>query len=484
MTTQTLRPEESPLRLKDAVLISGAAVAAFQLAYTFNQTGFLIVGFLAGLFAISRLGSVRLAFYFGLATGLGAYGPQLAFFWNIFGPAAIALWVILAFWVALFVALSCACRRRLGPFWAAALAPFLWTGLEYFRCELYPLRFSWLNVGYAFAESPQLFTLSGMGIYGIGFALTALIGLVALLPCRQKLWLGSALGAVLGILTNLPSQPSRAAAPGTRTVQVTGLQMEFPAELEVPLALSESLRRNPGTDLFVLSEYTFDGPLPPRTRRWCADHGRYLVAGGKEPAGSDQFYNTAYVVGPDGAIVLQQAKSVPIQFFKDGLPAPEQRLWDSPWGRIGLAICYDLSYTRVMDRLVAPGAQGLIVPTMDLAEWGRHEHDLHARIGPVRAAEYGLPLLRVASSGISQLVNARGRVLARAPFPGERASVTGELALGKAGLVPLDRTLAWQCTCLTALLFVCFLSSPKTDLPWRRLTWSRPFLVGTAVEGV
>jgi hypothetical protein len=55
------------------------------------------------------------------------------------------------------------------------------------------------------------------------------------------------------------------------------------------------------------------------------------------PAAGDHaaFHNTAFVVGPDGDVIFEQAKSVPIQFFNDGRPATSQRLWDSPWGRIG-----------------------------------------------------------------------------------------------------------------------------------------------------
>ncbi len=45
--------------------------------------------------------------------------------------------------------------------------------------------------------------------------------------------------------------------------------------------------------------------------------------------------------------VFKQAKSVPIEFFQDGRPAAEQRLWHSPWGNLGICICYDLSYSRV-----------------------------------------------------------------------------------------------------------------------------------------
>jgi apolipoprotein N-acyltransferase len=204
--------------------------------------------------------------------------------------------------------------------------------------------------------------------------------------------------------------------------------------------------------LVVLSEYTLDGPVPDRLKQWCRQAKRYLVVGGKEPSpGGADFYNTAYVVAPNGQVVFRQAKAVPIQFFKDGLPAAEQRVWDSPWGRLGICVCYDLSYTRVTDRLVRQGAQGLVVPTMDAAGWGEAEHRLHARVAPVRAAEYRVPIFRLASSGISQCVDAGGRVTASAPFPGEQAIVAGELALSAAGRMPPDRWLAPVCVVVTGL---------------------------------
>ena len=128
---------------------------------------------------------------------------------------------------------------------------------------------------------------------------------------------------------------------------------------------------------------------------------------------------------------------MPIQFFKDGLPAPEQKVWNSPWGKIGFCVCYDLSYTRVTDELVRQGAQLLIVPTMDVEDWGRHEHELHARVAPVRAAEYGIPIFRLASSGISQAVAGGGQVVAKAPFPGSGEILSAKLRLANAWFAPV-----------------------------------------------
>jgi apolipoprotein N-acyltransferase len=234
--------------------------------------------------------------------------------------------------------------------------------------------------------------------------------------------------------------------------------MEFPSPSVLPRALNKALGKNPDAQIFVLSEYTLDGPVPDSLKNWCREHERFLVVGGKDPAGTNDYYNTAFVVGTNGEIVFHQAKSVPIQFFKDGLPAPKQEVWNSPWGKIGICICYDLSYTRVTDRLVEQGAQLLIVPTMDLEDWGRHQHELHSRVAPVRAAEYGIPIFRLASSGISQAVSWTGDVSAQTSFPGSVEILSAQLGrLPLRGSLPLDRWLAPVCTGITALVWLTLL---------------------------
>jgi apolipoprotein N-acyltransferase len=132
-------------------------------------------------------------------------------------------------------------------------------------------------------------------------------------------------------------------------------------------------------------------------------------------------------------------------------------VWNSPWGKIGLCICYDLSYTRVTDELIRQGAQLLIVPTMDVAEWGLHQHELHSRVAPVRAAEYGVPIFRLASSGISQVVNLGGRVIAHTSFPGGGEILSAPMRLTGRGALPWDRFLAPLCVSTTAALLALLL---------------------------
>jgi apolipoprotein N-acyltransferase len=246
-------------------------------------------------------------------------------------------------------------------------------------------------------------------------------------------------------------------------LSIAGVQMEFPSPNVLPKALDKALGKNPDAQIFVLSEYTLDGPVPDSLKQWCREHARFLVVGGKDPVGTNDYYNTAFVVGTNGEIVFRQAKSVPIQFFKDGLPAPVQEVWNSPWGKIGICICYDLSYTRVTDRLVEQGAQLLIVPTMDVEEWGRHQHELHSRVAPVRAAEYGIPIFRLASSGISQAVTRGGYVIAKTSFPGSVEILTAQLLLPMRGSLPLDRWLAPVCTGITGVVLLMLLVLDRQD---------------------
>jgi apolipoprotein N-acyltransferase len=428
------------LTWKQALALVALAVASFHVAYGFSKCSFLIAVFLYCLCALTRLATDRRAFYFGLTIGILVYAPQLYFFYLIFGFAAIALWSVLAFWLGLFLLLARQCRQRFPMTVTALLIPFLWAGLEYFRSELYYFRFSWLNVGYVFSENPGLPFMKYLGVYGAGFVLMAIMAWVALV--RKRLLAVYAVCISLLAASLLLKNRSVSNEPGRNRIAVAGVQMEFPAQLEVPLMLDKLLQQNPDAQLLVLSEYTFDGPVPDRVKDWCRKNHRYLIVGGKSPATEPQYYNTAFVIDPNGEIVFQQVKSVPIQFFKDGLPAKEQKVWDSPWGRIGICVCYDLSYARVTDELIRQGAQALIVPTMDVAEWGGHQHRLHARVAPVRAAEYGVPIFRVCSSGISQLIGRSGHVIATAPFPGDQAMIAGQLRLNEPGTRPFDRWLA------------------------------------------
>ena len=432
------------------------AVACFHGAYTsLNHpvAGLLIFGYAFGLAKLAEQSTVRRAFYCGLVTAYLCYAPQGFFMWKIFSVAAIVLWLVLAFWVGLFTALVCACRQRWGRARAAWLIPVLWTGIEYFRSELYYLKFSWLNIGYLSTCCSGWF-----GMYGSGLLVFAIAAAYFASHWRT-------VTAWLFILTIFVAMflPAYAYSGRPRPhLNIVGVQLEFPAAGILPKVLSQALAKNTNAQIFVLSEYTLDGGVPETLKDWCRTNSKFLVVGGKDFVTNDIYYNTAFVVGTNGEVVFKQAKSVPIQFFHDGLPATNQAVWNSPWGKIGFCICYDLSYTRVTDELVRQGARLIICPTMDVEDWGRHQHELHARVAPVRAVEYGVPIFRLASSGISQAVTGGGNVVAQTKLFTSGEILSAQLQLPWHGSLPLDRFLAPVCAVTTgwvlAWLLVCALA--------------------------
>jgi apolipoprotein N-acyltransferase len=433
-----------------AIVLAGGATVAFHLAYAVPPLSFLIVVYLYGLVQLSGLPTGRRAFYFGLAIGYAVYAPHLMFFWTIFGWPAVALWTVLAFWLGLFVALARLCRLKFGRA-SLLLIPFLWTGLEYFRSELYYLRFSWLSVGYAFSEVAPALAFTGLGVYGVGFLLMAVVAALAIQTTPKRLGFAFAFVLLLAGLVNGGFAFALADAKAGKSVHVVGLQMEYPNDADLLLELNKLAARDNSSDLVVLSEYTLQRPPTDELKAWCRMNNRYLAVGGKDFVSDSRFYNTLFVVDPHGEIVFRQAKSVPIQFFDDGLPARTQELWESPWGKIGFCICYDASYQRVTDSLVRLGAQAIIIPTADESSWGKAEHFLHARIAPIRAAEYRVPIFRVACTGISQWVDRSGRVRASAPYPGQGETLTAEIAFGDSGRFPLDHWLAPLSVLVTAV---------------------------------
>jgi hypothetical protein len=125
-TSATVLPEGfRPLNWRRALLLALVGIACFHAAYTPAKSGLLalgIIGYLVCLVQLAWLRTTRQCFYVGLAVGLACFAPQLECFWRIFGVGAVALWLILAFWIAVFIVLSHLALARLGTIGAALLA--------------------------------------------------------------------------------------------------------------------------------------------------------------------------------------------------------------------------------------------------------------------------------------------------------------------------------------------------------------------------
>ena len=452
-----------PISKKNTFLIGVLTILTFHLSF-FPGWGVASVVFLAGIWLLSTRGELvpRRPFDFGIVFGFCLYAPQLQFFWTIFGAGSLALWMVLAFWMACYFHSAQRWAGQLEFKIKILLIPCLWIGFEYFRSELYPLRFSWAIPGYALAHTPVLLPGISFGVYGYAFVVLGIFSVMELVRLKSR-WMifHPTLWVLAWIVSFYCSHPANQNTFKINEIHVGGVQLEFPGPMEITRALDQLIQKHPNLDLILLSEYTLDGPVEKNVLDWCKKNQRYLIVGGKDPLPDGKFYNTAFVVGPSGNIVFKQAKSVPIQFFKDGLPAPEQNVWASPWGPLGICVCYDLSYTRITDTLIRKGVQALLVPTMDVETWGASQHILASKVAPVRAREYGVPIFRLCSSGISQLVDRDGKVTAEAPFPGQEHTIAGSLRLDRNGRLPPDRYLVWVGVIITVFLALYVLSTKQ-----------------------
>lgn len=103
----------------------------------------------------------------GFWWGMLAFGTGLSWMWNIFGPLSLLLWGMLSLFPAVFgCVVAQAWQRGLKGWRVALFIALAWTGTEFVRCELMPLRFPWMNLGLALEPWPLV---SWVGVYGLGF---------------------------------------------------------------------------------------------------------------------------------------------------------------------------------------------------------------------------------------------------------------------------------------------------------------------------
>jgi predicted amidohydrolase len=129
-----------------------------------------------------------------------------------------------------------------------------------------------------------------------------------------------------------------------------------------PLTYSQAAEPVPGPTTAFL------GDLARRLRVW-------IVAGLYERSGA-RIYNTAVLVGRDGALVGRYRKmSLPDEEIEGGItPGADTPVFDTDFGRVGLMICWDSSYPEVARVLAARGAEVILVPI-----WGGEETLVQAR---------------------------------------------------------------------------------------------------------
>lgn len=129
-------------------------------------------------------------------------------------------------------------------------------------------------------------------------------------------------------------------------------------------------------------------------------------------------------------------------------------------GRLGTAICFESSYPRFLREQAARGAGLLVISTDDVLFAHTSEVSQHAAIAAVRAAETDRYVVRSAATGISQIIDPAGRVVAEAKYG--TAAVVWAPVESRATRTPYVRWGDWFIgLCVLLLAGVSFRKSPS-----------------------
>ncbi len=115
-----------------------------------------------------------------------------------------------------------------------------------------------------------------------------------------------------------------------------------------------------------------DGPTLQAVAAAAKDLGLYIAAGTIPEADGEKLYNTCFVFGPDGRMLAKHRKvhlfDINIeggQKFRESLTlsaGEDLCLFDTPWGRVGVTVCFDIRFPELALALAERGARLIISP--------------------------------------------------------------------------------------------------------------------------
>lgn len=355
---------------------------------------------------------------------LGAYAAALALAWR-FGAARLPAW--------LFV-----------PYAAAA-----WTVMEMLRGTLFT-GFPWLTLAGAFSPWPMAIQGAAyLGAYGLSGLLAALAAGPAVYglfsrPTLAVILIAAGL-AFLGNRRLADPVPKIAAAHVTIVQGNVDQSRKWAPEAEEEtvdkyIDLSKRALSDAPSDLLVWPEtsmpffYQDGGHLAQRVRDFVASAGVPLVFGApayERTLGGHVLYNRAFLLAPDGRAagydkehLVPFGEYVPLgQYltfigklvegvgdFKPGASAAPLRQGDLA---LGTLICYEAIFPELAQKRAEAGANVLVNISNDAWFGDTAAPRQHLDLALLRAVEQGRALIRGTNTGISAVIDPRGRVMAQ-----------------------------------------------------------------------
>lgn len=173
-------------------------------------------------------------------------------------------------------------------------------------------------------------------------------------------------------------------------MRITLVQMKVAADKAENVSHGrEMIRRaaKEGTDLVILPEmfccpYANEsfvqngepagGMVWTEMSKAAAENGVYLIAGSMPEREGDKLYNTSFVFDPDGRQLARHRKAYLFDINVPGkqrfyesetfTPGDEVTVFDTPWGRVGLCICFDMRFPELSRDMARRGAFLIAAP--------------------------------------------------------------------------------------------------------------------------
>ncbi len=379
----------------------------------------------------------------------------------------LILAAILAEWPAL-VAWGAAAAAPAGSAWRLLAFALLWAASEHARSFIYG-GFPWNLTGHALYRHPLwLQSASVWGVFGVGFLVVAVSALLAQAARRRALRpLLAAAVLVLAAGAFGAVRLARPGAPGLRTIRVALLQPNVSQETRVAGDAVEAYAAVVGQaraaaaqrpDLIVIPESALPDywETSPTLRRDLSEiaQSSAVIFNDIEQEPGGRYYNVARLLGRDGPIgrpyrkvhLVPFGEYVPLSslfFFvrqvstEIGSFSAAQRptVLGADSLRVGVGVCYEILYPGLARDEVGRLGATLLVTISNDSWYGRAgAQEQHFAGAVLRSVENERYLLRAAITGVSGIVDERGRI--QAELGRDRAGIVA----GEARLIE-DRTI-------------------------------------------
>jgi apolipoprotein N-acyltransferase len=404
---------------------------------------------------LQRAENPRGAFRTGFAFGAGLFGAGVSWVYvslHDFGlmPAPVAAIATLLFCaiLALYPAAAgwCFARLRQNRSVAVLIAfPALWTLSEWLRSWIFT-GFPWLSVGYSQTDTPLAGFAPVLGVYGVSFMTAFGAGLVCLALSgsgRARIESAAAFALVLGIGYVL--QQISWTSPLGNSVRVALLQGNVPQDFKfqaeryaATLATYRRLIAGADAQLIVLPETAiprFLDTVDPRYLQEIAqiagERGADLIVGVPVRDGEGRFFNSVVSMGaspaqrydkshlvpfgefvPPGFGWIVKVLSIPLSDFSPGPQNPKPLALSGQL--VAPDICYEDAFGEEIIRQLPQAT--LLVNVSNVAWFGDSLAPAqHLQMSRMRALDTGRTMLRATNTGVTAIIDPRGKVVASLP---------------------------------------------------------------------